>query len=843
MAQTQIQLANTFNEFRSAYNNAANTIDSLETTLNSITGGGGSGINVGTVTANNFINATLTSGRLLFANGTGHVIGNANLSFNTSNNHLLATNVLTGNGYFSDSLRAATVQANNLTSGRLTFATTNGQLADDADLAWDTSTNRLTVANGQLNLSGTTSLDSAGKVDVNNTLRAANVTANNLTSGRILIAGTSGLITDDSGLTYNSGTDAVTASGAVGVNSLSATTWANAANMSVSANVNVVDTVNALGHLHAGAVTGWLSSKNEDKDIHLVAAVGDSDGPHDMAIVNRNNNANAYAEFIAMNNAGNTEQGWASFGVNATNYNQGTYAITKGDDAYILYQAPAGTTKSGDLVIGTGGNGTGNRIIFSANGFNDPANNTQITIDPGDRVHIEIPTQSTSTTTGALTVNGGVGIIGNMNVGGNVAITGTISLLGSGNTVSTDTLAVANSLLFLADGNQADTLDTGFIGQYKKGANAYFGAVRDASDNTLRIFQDLASKPANTINFATGGPSGGAVNYMNVRVGVVHVSNTTAATSAGDGALIVSGGAGIAGVVWAGSTIRTNSTTASTSTSTGSLIAAGGAGIAGNTHIGGIIVTSDSTASTSTTTGSLRAGGGAGIAGAVYAGGVIVTSDTTASTSTSTGSLRAGGGAGISGNTYVGGVLVTTDTTASTSTTTGSLRAGGGAGIAGAVYAGGVISTSDTTDTTSGTTGAVQVAGGVGVAKGVHVGGTLITTKVSEKTSDVTGNGVTTFNTTNGHVFQVTPSANFTANFTNVDTTSSRVQVMTLIITQGGTKYDLSAVQIAGASQTIKWAGGVAPTFTANKTEIVVITLIRTSSGSWTVTGQLSQYG
>jgi hypothetical protein len=66
---------------------------------------------------------------------------------------------------------------------------------------------------------------------------------------------------------------------------------------------------------------------------------------------------------------------------------------------------------------------------------------------------------------------------------------------------------------------------------------------------------------------------------------------------------------------------------------------------------------------------------------------------------------------------------------------------------------------------------------------------------------------------------------------------------MTLIITQGGTQRALSAVQIDGVGQTIKYAGNVTPTFTANKTEIVVITLIRTSAGAWTVTGQLSQYG
>ena len=75
-----------------------------------------------------------------------------------------------------------------------------------------------------------------------------------------------------------------------------------------------------------------------------------------------------------------------------------------------------------------------------------------------------------------MTVNGGVGIIGNMNVGGNVAITGTITLTGSGNTVSTDTLAVANAILFLANGNSTDSLDIGYVGQYN---NTYLRCYRD----------------------------------------------------------------------------------------------------------------------------------------------------------------------------------------------------------------------------------------------------------------------------------------------------------------------------------------------------------------------------
>jgi hypothetical protein len=214
-----------------------------------------------------------------------------------------------------------------------------------------------------------------------------------------------------------------------------------------------------------------------------------------------------------------------------------------------------------------------------------------------------------------LTVAGGVGIIGNMNVGGNVTITGSISLLGAGNTVSTDTLAVANSLLFLANGNSSDSLDIGVIGQYQQGAPKYFGLVRDQSDGVFKLFLDASTRPANTVNFAQAG-----INYGSVQIGELFTSNTTATSSTTTGSLRVAGGAGIAGGVWAGGAIRTDSTTASSSTSTGALIINGGAGIAGAINAGGAIKTTDSTASTSTSTGALIVGGGAGIAGALIVG-------------------------------------------------------------------------------------------------------------------------------------------------------------------------------------------------------------------------------
>jgi hypothetical protein len=81
--------------------------------------------------------------------------------------------------------------------------------------------------------------------------------------------------------------------------------------------------------------------------------------------------------------------------------------------------SPAGSVTfnaggQGNLVFATGDKGTENKIIFAAGGF--ATGDTQMEITAGQNVHIEIPTPSTSPTTGALTVVGGVGIQGDMNI-------------------------------------------------------------------------------------------------------------------------------------------------------------------------------------------------------------------------------------------------------------------------------------------------------------------------------------------------------------------------------------------------------------------------------------------
>ena len=197
---------------------------------------------------------------------------------------------------------------------------------------------------------------------------------------------------------------------------------------------------------------------------------------------------------------------------------------------------------------------------------------------------------------------------------------------------------------------------------------------------------------------------------LNVNNGIVRIGSTSASTSTTTGALIVSGGVGIAGAIFSGNNITTsgdviiNSSTASSSSSTGALVTVGGAGIGGAIVAGGAIRTTNSTASTSTTSGSLIAGGGAGIAGAIFAGGAIRTTSTTASTSTTTGSLIAGGGVGITGAVYIGGVINSTNTT-----------------DIGVLESAGAVSASS---------GSVVIAGGMRVAKSLSANDTIVALKL-----------------------------------------------------------------------------------------------------------------
>ena len=140
----------------------------------------------------------LTQGRIVYAGAGGELIDNAGLTFN-------GTSIVATGGVFLDDLDVSTGQATlgsvniqDLTEGRIMYAGANGELIDSANLSFD---------GVSITATGGVFLDILS-VPGQSTLGSVNVT--DLTSGRIVYAGTDGELVDSSKLTFDGSTFTVT---------------------------------------------------------------------------------------------------------------------------------------------------------------------------------------------------------------------------------------------------------------------------------------------------------------------------------------------------------------------------------------------------------------------------------------------------------------------------------------------------------------------------------------------------------------------------------------------------------------------------------------------------------
>jgi hypothetical protein len=312
---------------------------------------------------------------------------------------------------------------------------------------------------------------------------------------------------------------------------------------------------------------------------------GDADDFVQLALHNENSNSSASTDFIAYASDGDNDSGWIDMGITSETYADPSFTVTGPGTGYIFMSAPATTSGTGDLLIGTDATGSQNDITFFTNGF--AAGNERVRIVGQSRVgkpagvEVYISTASTSTSTGALRVQGGMGLQGNLYVGGNVNIAGNITLGGSGDTVSTNNLAVENSYISLATNNAGNSVDIGFVGKYVSSGTKYTGLIRDASDNKYKLFEVVSSAPTTTVDFTSA-------TYGAMYLSTLEAVGTTASSSTSTGAFICSGGVGIAGNVYAGGTaIRFTGNVASTNTGSGTLVVTGGIGVTGNVVAGG----------------------------------------------------------------------------------------------------------------------------------------------------------------------------------------------------------------------------------------------------------------
>ena len=130
-------------------------------------------------------------------------------------------------------------------------------------------------------------------------------------------------------------------------------------------------------------------------------------------------------------------------------------------------------------------------------------------------------------------------------------------------------------------------------------------------------------------------------------------------------------------------------------------------------------------------------------------------------------------------------------------------------------------------------TGAIELNGQVKFAEGMI-----------EKFATTNGaTGVTALDCSTGNVHYLTaPAGDITANFTNLNLTAEYATNVTVVIDQGGTEYEITAVQIGGVAQTIVWQGNSAPTGTANGVDSFSFTILN-DGGTYVVLGQMVAFG
>ena len=273
MPISQVALSNTFNEFRSTFNDAANTV-------NSFTAG------TGAISANTITLATLTSGRVPLVSTAGLIVDDSNLTYNTSTDVLTlggatdasstttGTLIVTGGVGVAKKLYVGTdlnVTANTTLSGTTeSTSTTTGALKTAGGLGVvknvyvggivdvANTTQSTSVSSGALIVDGgagiAKNLYVGGIVDVTDTTQSTSVT-----TGALIVDGGAGIAKN----VYVGGDMQVTGNLTIlGSNSSISTTQINIDdNMLQIANTNVANTVDigffgqystGSGNVHSG---------------------------------------------------------------------------------------------------------------------------------------------------------------------------------------------------------------------------------------------------------------------------------------------------------------------------------------------------------------------------------------------------------------------------------------------------------------------------------------------------------------------------------------------------------------------------------------------------------------
>jgi len=271
----------------------------------------------------------LTSGRVVLAGTGGEIEDNANLTYNGTLLTVTGNAKVTGTLDVDTNATIASAKIEDLTPGRLTFASTGGELVDDADLTYNTTTDTFATS----------------KIDIGVQADLASAKVEDLTNNRVVIAGTSGELEDDANLTFD-GTNLT-----IGSTIIAQATG----DTQIGRDLDVARDAEIIGDLQIGGnvtSTGWALKIAAETGSTDNITLGDTitfEAGEGINTTVSNNKINITGE-----DATTTNKGVASFATADFNVSSGAVSIasignSQIDNSYINIAASSGTANAVNL--------------------------------------------------------------------------------------------------------------------------------------------------------------------------------------------------------------------------------------------------------------------------------------------------------------------------------------------------------------------------------------------------------------------------------------------------------------------------------------------------------------
>lgn len=477
--------------------------------------------------------------------------------------HVYVDGTVNADNLIADSATIGTAKISDLTSGRITFAGTSGELTDDADLTYNTSTDTFATSN----------------IDIGTSAALASAKVEDLTNNRVVIVGTGGELEDDGNLTFDGTTFEVGTSFDV---------IASSGNTTIGGTFDVTGATNLNNTTQASSTTSGALIVDGGVGIAKKLYVGgDTVLTSDLA-VNGGDITTTETTFNLVNaNATTLNIGSAATAISIGSHNSGI------------------TTVQHDLVVDSNLTVHGITSLDSTNLTGMLAVTGDITVSNDFTVSGDFVVQGETKNVASFTVmNTGISIANSNRAGlavdrptddsaviqwnefGDYWEVGTRDTKGAGGTDDVKRLARQNDSATFTNlyqtGTGATRIPAGTTAQrptakqgqvrYNTDLSAFegysgsnwgsLGGLIDVDQDTKIIAERFASNDSDTLTFITGGVERASLNDSGFDIEpALTINDTTNSTNTTTGALVVKGGAGIANDLYVGGGINiTNNT-------------------------------------------------------------------------------------------------------------------------------------------------------------------------------------------------------------------------------------------------------------------------------------------